>query len=90
LIYNLVLRIKIFIMIKHTTKVSTYSGYKADERPLCFTIGDQRLEVRHIISRWVEPEKDFFRVIAEDQKIYTISRHRKSDLWSVEKISEKR
>ncbi len=76
-------------MIKHPIKVTTYSGYKANERPSSFTIGDQRLEVRDIISMWVEPEKDFFRVIAEDQKVYTISRHRKSDLWSIEKISEK-
>ncbi len=78
-------------MIKHpAVKVTSYSGYKANERPLSFTIGDQRLEIRQIISIWVEPEKDFFRIIAEDKKIYTLSRHRESDLWSIEKTPEKR
>ena len=68
-------------------KVTAYSGYKANERPLFFTIDDQRLEVRDIICRWVEPDKDFFKVIADDDKVYTLSWNRKSDLWLIEKIS---
>jgi len=70
-------------------KVTAYSGYKANERPLYFTIDDQRLEVRDIICRWVEPEKDFFKVIADDNKVYTLSWNRKSDLWFIEKISDR-
>jgi hypothetical protein len=99
-------------------KVVAYAGYKANERPLYFTIkptasnaldspgkpGDdnlegldprssadeQRHEVRDIISRWAEPEKDFFKVIADDGRVYTLSWHRKSDMWVIEKITEKR
>ncbi|MFA4909760.1 MAG: hypothetical protein WC649_01740 [Desulfobacteria bacterium] len=44
------------------------------------------LEVRDIISRWAEPEKDFFKVIADDDKAYTLSWNRQSDLWLIEKI----
>jgi predicted acetyltransferase len=69
--------------------VTEYSGYKANEKPLSFTIDDQRLEVRDIICRWVEPEKDFFKVIADDDKVYTLSWNLKPDLWFIEKISEK-
>jgi hypothetical protein len=69
--------------------VNAYSGYKANERPLSFTIDDKRLEVRDLISRWAEPEKDFFKVIADDDKVYTLSWNRKSDMWLIEKISEK-
>ena len=74
-------------MTEHYPKVTVYSGYKANERPLSFTIDDQRLEVRDIVSRWAEPDKDFFKVIANDDKIYTLSWNRKSDLWFVEKGS---
>jgi len=66
--------------------VTAYSGYKAKERPLSFTIDDKRLEVRDILCRWAEPEKDFFKIIADDDKEYTLSWNRKSDLWLIEKI----
>jgi len=73
-------------VIRHYCKVTAYSGYKANERPLSFTIDDNMLEVRDIISRWAEPEKDFFKVIADDDKAYTLSWNRQSDLWLIEKI----
>jgi hypothetical protein len=45
--------------------VTAYSGYKANERPLSFTIDDQRLEIKDIICRWSEPEKDFSQKISQ-------------------------
>ena len=138
-------------MDRHYCKVTAYAGYKANERPLYFTIlptvlnayldspvpgpdlalnaqrmaqsarrkynmrartissaragkpgnddlevlersntDEQRHEIRYIISRWAEPEKDFFKVIADDGREYTLSRNRKSDMWVIEKITEKR
>ena len=73
-------------MTGYCHKVTAYSGYKANERPISFTIDDNRLEIKDIICRWAEPEKDFFKVIADDGKVYTLSRNRKSDLWFIEKI----
>ncbi|SPD74430.1 conserved hypothetical protein [uncultured Desulfobacterium sp.] len=74
-------------MSGHPIKVTAYSGYKANERPLSFVVNDQRYEVRAIISIWAEPEKDFFKVISDDKKIYTLSWNRKLDLWLMEKVS---
>ena len=71
-------------------KRTAYAGYKANERPLSITIDEQRHEIRYIISSWAEPEKDFFKVIADDGREYTLSWHRKSDMWVIEKITEKR
>ena len=76
-------------MTGHHIKVTAYSGYKGNERPLSFIIDDQRHEVRDMISGWAEPDKDFFNVIADDNKVYTLSWNRKSDLWLIEKISER-
>lgn len=77
-------------MARHYPKVTAYSGYKANERPLSFTIDNQELEVRDIISMWKDPEKDYFKVLADDEKVYTLSWNRESDLWSIEKISRKK
>ncbi len=135
-------------MDRHYCKVTAYAGYKANERPLYFTIlptvsntyldspvpgpdlalesscssfkvsdkasiydnnsyraragkpendslevlerrntDEQRHEVLDIISRWAEPDKDFFKVIADDGRVYTLSWNRKSDLWFIEKPS---
>ncbi|MFC1869149.1 hypothetical protein ACFL0H_13605 [Thermodesulfobacteriota bacterium] len=69
-------------------KVIAYSGYKANEKPLYFNIGDSRLEVRNIIYQWVEPEKDYFKVVADDGKIYTLGWNRQTDLWSLEEVPD--
>jgi hypothetical protein len=65
-------------------KVTAYSGYKENERPLSFTADEQRREVRSIISRWAEPDRDFFKVIADDGRVYILSWDRKSDQWFME------
>ncbi len=121
------MRIGVFVVDRHYCKVTAYAGYKANERPLYFTIlptvsntyldspvpgetgfafhgaskpgndglevlertntDEQRHEVLDIISRWAGPEKDFFKVIADDGRVYTLSWNRKSDLWFIEKPS---
>jgi len=67
-------------------KVIAYSGYKGNERPLAFIADDKRYEVRNILSRWAEPDKDFFKVIADDGKVYVLSWNRESDEWIIEKF----
>jgi len=75
---------------RHYPKVTAYSGYKANERPLSFSIDDQELKVRDIISMWKDPEKDYFKVLADDERVYTLSWNRESDLWYIENISRKK
>lgn len=70
-------------------KVIAYSGYKADERPLAFVLGSRRLEVRDIADRWYGVEHDYFKVVADDGRIYLLRRHRHLDLWFVVKIMER-
>jgi hypothetical protein len=77
------------MMTEHEIHVTAYAGYKANERLMSFVVDDQCLDVRDILSRWVEPDKDFFKVMADDDKIYTLSWNRKSDVWRIEKISKK-
>lgn len=41
-------------MIFHNVHVSTYSGYKAGERPLAFTFKEKRHKIKEIISQAYE------------------------------------
>ena len=65
------------------TDVVAYSGYRANERPLYFVSDDRRLRVERVISRWIEPDKDIFKVIAEDGKKYILGWVRNDDVWLI-------
>jgi hypothetical protein len=67
-------------------RVETYSGYKADERPLRFTVGERRYEVREVLDQWYGPHDTWFRVRADDGCCYVL-RHRSfanEDFWTLE------
>ena len=53
-------------------KVKTYSGYRADERPVSFTLRDRTFRIKKLIDRWYGEDHAYFRVIADDGIDYTI------------------
>ena len=65
-------------------KVECYSGFKADERPLHFIIGDKMLEVEKIIEQWRTPAFEYFKVLADDRKTYLLKRDLVNDGWAIE------
>lgn len=67
-------------------EVVAYSGYKANERPLYFVLGGIRHSVLNIIDRWYGTEHDYFKVLAEDDRVYLLKWHRALDLWFVVKV----
>jgi hypothetical protein len=65
-------------------KVECYAGYKAEQYPLRFSLGDQVLEVQEVEDQWYSPSARFFRVRASDGNIY-ILRHDEEQLrWSLD------
>lgn len=69
-------------------QVSCYSGYKANERPISFTVRGRKLMVERIIDRWYGVDHSYFKILANDQKIYLIKYNQDEDLWTLEKIVE--
>lgn len=69
--------------------VIAYSGYKANERPLYIVLEDRRLEVRSVLDRWYGLEHDYFKVLADDGRIYLLKWHRSLDIWLLVKVSER-
>ncbi|UCF72383.1 MAG: hypothetical protein JSW35_09385 [Deltaproteobacteria bacterium] len=67
-------------------QVSCYSGYKANERPTHFTVRGRNLQVEKIIDRWYGINHNYFKVLANDEKIYLIRYDQGKDLWTLEKI----
>ena len=49
-------------------QVDAYSGYKANERPLRFTLDDDTCEIAEVEDNWYEPDAEYFRVQTTDGK----------------------
>lgn len=64
-------------------KVESYSGYKADERPVSFAIKGRTFAVRELIDRWYGEGHDYFKLRADDGFIYIIRHDRGADEWEL-------
>jgi hypothetical protein len=67
-------------------RVECYAGYKADQRPLRFTLGEREYRVEEVVDQWYSPEATWFRVRADDGNLYVL-RHSEDpleDLWTLE------
>jgi hypothetical protein len=69
-------------------EVTAYSGYKANERPLSFILDQTRLEVEKIVDRWYGVEHDYFKVLADDGRLYLLKWRRSLDCWYAERTVE--
>ena len=65
-------------------EVISYSGYRADERPLRFRMNAVEREVLSVEDRWYGPDDEWFRVLADDQQLYVLRRSRTTGQWYVE------
>lgn len=63
--------------------VETYSGYKADERPVAFRLGERRIAAREILDRWEGEDHAYFKLTDEDGTVYIIRQDRSSDSWEL-------
>jgi hypothetical protein len=64
--------------------VECYSGHRADERPLRFSIGDRAYAVERLDDKWYSPGATFFRVLADDGNLYVLRHDEGSDTWTIE------
>ena len=63
--------------------VSTYAGYKGDERPTAFTLAARTSQVREIVDRWYGEDRAYFKLIADDGNLYVIRHDAESDTWEL-------
>jgi len=70
-------------MSDQPVRVETYSGFKADERPLRLHLGDRTLEVAAIEDRWYSPGETYFRVLAADGDRYVLCHVEAQDVWTL-------
>lgn len=60
-----------------TIHVECYSGYRGEETPVRFVVGEHKVEVTDIVDRWIAPDHRYFKVTGDDGFTYLL-RH---DVW---------
>ena len=63
--------------------VESYAGYRAEQEPRAFRLGERRVEVREILDRWAAPDQRWFKVQADDGHTYILRYDERSDEWEL-------
>jgi hypothetical protein len=64
--------------------VECYAGYRADERPVRFTLRGRAFDVAEVEDRWYSPGAVYFRVKAEDGNFYILRHDEGMDSWTLD------
>ena len=65
-------------------QVQCYAGRRPDERPVRFQIGDRDYMVDEIVEQWYGMDNSFYRVHADDGKVYLLRHHASDGTWHIE------
>ncbi len=64
-------------------RVECHAGYRAEEEPRAFTLGETRFEVVEILDRWMAPEHRYFKVKASDGRTLVLRHDTASGEWEL-------
>lgn len=70
-------------------RVECYAGYRGEQEPTAFWLGDRRLAVRAIVDRWFAPESRWFRVDADDGYLYVLRYDEECGAWELAAFTRK-
>ncbi len=65
-------------------KVECHSGYKGDQYPQRFRLGERVLEVEFVEDQWYSPSSQYFRVQASDGNVYVLCHDQERDTWALD------
>ncbi|MBW1972598.1 MAG: hypothetical protein JRI44_07155 [Deltaproteobacteria bacterium] len=70
--------------------VKDYSGYKTPESPRAFVLNGREYKIIDIVDRWYEggvygkePKMDYYKVIADNGKMYILRYNALFDGWGI-------
>jgi len=66
-----------------TIRVECYAGYRGEEEPRAFWLGERRLAVVEVVDRWLAPEHRYFKVKADDGDFYILRHDEPRGGWTL-------
>jgi len=65
-------------------RVLCYEGYRAEETPGAFLLGERRVEVVRILDRWRGEEHEYVKLDGSDGVRYILRHDRPKDEWEIQ------
>ena len=64
-------------------RVECCAGYRGEEEPIAFWLGNRRVAVRAIVDRWFAPRQRWFKVDADDGHTYVLRHDEPVGEWEL-------
>jgi hypothetical protein len=64
-------------------QVECYAGYRGEETPRAFFLGERRIEVTEVFDRWLAPDYRYFKIEGNDGGLYILRHDVMSDKWEL-------
>jgi hypothetical protein len=64
-------------------RVICYEGYRAEETPRAFLLGERRFDVTDVLDRWRGEDHEYVKLTASDGNRYVLRYDRDADEWEM-------
>ena len=64
-------------------KVECYAGYRDEETPVRFYLGERCIEVSEVLDRWLDPAFRYFKLRGDDSGVYILRHSTSEDVWEM-------
>ncbi len=64
-------------------EVDCYAGYRGEETPRRFTLGERAVEVAEVLDQWLAPDHRYFKVRGGEGAIYVLRHDVTSGQWEL-------
>lgn len=64
-------------------RVECHAGYRGEEEPRAFTLGERRFAVLEILDRRLDPEHRYFKVRVDDGRMFVLRHDTSSGQWEL-------
>ena len=63
--------------------VECYAGYRGEQEPRAFRLGERRFEVVNLLDRWLHPAHRYFKVQVTDGRQFILRHDAPSGDWAL-------
>lgn len=63
--------------------VECHAGYRGEETPRAFVLGDRRVAVVEILDAWLAPDHRYFKVKGDDGHVYVLRHDSATSSWDL-------
>jgi hypothetical protein len=64
-------------------RVECYAGYRGEQEPRAFWLGERRIAAVEILDRWIAPDHRYFRIRGDDGHVYILRSDVVNSEWTL-------